>query len=90
MVAIFDQPAHAVQRVIGQTMNLESLGAIGPAAAQIETRRRFKAQTAIERRIAKRHDGGIAKLVQGIKPFIDQLTPDALTAVAFSLYLLST
>ena len=43
----------------------------------------LKAKAAVQCRIAQRNHRGVAKLVQGIESFIDQLTRQALPPVVF-------
>ena len=45
--AVFYLAMDAVEGVIRQTVNLERLGAVRPAAAEIEARGRFKAEATV-------------------------------------------
>ena len=83
MVVVFDQTIDAVERVVRQTVHLESGFRTRPAAAQIVMRGLLEAQTAIECRIAQRYNGRITELIERIQPFIDQLARQPLPAIVF-------
>lgn len=78
VVVVFHQARHALQRIVRQAMNLERAFGARPAATQVMMRCQLKAKAAVQCRIAQRNHRGVAKLVQGIESFIDQLTRQAL------------